>query len=87
MPSQASVQPGPQPLVGGTEGPPAADVGSASSFMHEVTLAIPSEFVALLLACTCTLADVMQLLALSWCDLAQAFDGVQNRREGVCVLY
>ena len=63
MSNQGSAQPAPQPLVGGTEGPPTFDVGSvmpymaaapASSFMHEVTLAIPSSFLALLLACMCT---------------------------------
>ena len=60
---QVSAQPAPQPLVGGTEGPPTFDFGSAmpsiaaapaSSFMHEVSRAMSSSFVALLLACVCT---------------------------------
>ena len=63
MSRQVSAQPAPQPLVGGTEGPPTFEVGSAmpsiaaapaSSFMHEVSPATPSTFVALLLACVCT---------------------------------
>lgn len=68
MPSQGSAQLAPQPLVGGTEGPPSVDAGSvtpyiagapASSFMHEVIHAIPSHTVALLLAFTCT--TILQL--------------------------
>ena len=90
MPSQASAQRALQPLVSGTEGPPAVDIGSvmpfiaaapASSFMHEVS---PTTHCCIARGMHVPRDTAVARFKLAW--LTQAFDGIKRARDRVWML-